>query len=373
MYKRWETLLPQELVDAIIDEIPLEETLTLQVCTFSRYTHHRAKFDPYARFLQYMARTPNDASLVTELRLHDFYLPISGSWLTQDEVLVPDILNVLPNLESLVINCLDTSLSRAIMTSLRKLIATPHLLNISFSKVLFRQDSPSFLSLFKDSVAPKNIQVHGGLAYYRDIDDMPSTGVNPINSLAIKMYPSAAADFVDCLLSSRCPFDLLTLKRLEIYSMWMKHAGIFNRLLCHLKNSLEELVVHTSSTSARTVELGRIPKIKCHVACQNTYPPQPLLVVLAKILGTPAHHLEYVDMHLRLADAYEWDVSEGGALDEIMAQVKYQVRMFIEVEGNATTCDMAKQVKASLPKLSARGIFNVEMSVSSTTGAKVRM
>ncbi len=78
-------------------------------------------------------------------------------------------------------------------------------------------------------------------------------------------------------------------------------------------------------------------------------------------------------MHLRLADAYEWDVSEGGALDEIMAQVKYQVRMFIEVEGNATTCDMAKQVKASLPKLSARGIFNVEMSVSSTTGAKVRM
>ncbi len=220
----------------------------MAVLRSSRYTHHRAKFDPYARFLQYMARTPNDASLVTELRLHDFYLPISGSWLTQDEVLVPAILNVLPNLESLVINCLDTSLSRAIMTSLRKLIATPHLLNISFSKVLFRQDSPSFLSLFKDSVAPKNIQVHGGLAYYRDIDDMPSTGVNPINSLAIKMYPSAAADFVDCLLSSRCPFDLLTLKRLEIYSMWMKHAGIFNRLLCHLKNSLEELVVHTSST-----------------------------------------------------------------------------------------------------------------------------
>ncbi|KAF9045728.1 hypothetical protein BDZ89DRAFT_1155421 [Hymenopellis radicata] len=389
MYKRWDTLLPQELVDAIIDEIPVEETLTLQACTLvaqsfysrahkrlfstavlrsSRYTHHRAKFDPYARFFHYMARTPNDASQVTDLRLHDFYLPISGSWLTEDEVLVPAILNLLPNLESLAINCLDTSLSRAIMASLRKLIATPKLLNISFSKVLFRRDSLSFLSLFKDSVAPKNIQVHGGLKYYEGIDDLPSTGVNPINSLAINMYPSAATDFVDCLLGSRCPLDLLTLKRLEIFSMWMKNAGIFNRLLRHLKDSLEELVVHTTNTSARPIELGRIPKIECHVACKNTCPPQPPLVALAKIFGTSTHHLEYVEMHLRLAYAYEWDVSQGEALDDIMAQVKHQVQMFIVVEGNATTCNMAEQVKASLPKLSARGIFNVETRVIPTMG-----
>ncbi|KAK0483673.1 hypothetical protein IW261DRAFT_1561479 [Armillaria novae-zelandiae] len=388
-------IIPQELVDSIIDEIPVEDSDTLRTCTlvnhsfFPRshkrlfstiilrscsYKHANASIDPYRRFMRFVSRYAHYASLVKDIQLHDVYLPVSGSWFTQDDTVIPQILSHLPLLESIYISSFDSCLSFPIMSALRNLFASPKLRNISFSKVLFYSPSYPLLSLFSRASGPKTINIHGGVSYGTH-DESPPPSRNhvscQVDSLSIKMYPAAAADFIDCLLSRRSTVDISSLRKLHIWTTWMKHAAIFNQLLAATRSTLEELVIHTSNSSSRQLDISHVPRIQCFVMCLMSNFPPPL-TALARLFGRPSERflMEDVDLHLLVKPdmLLQFPSSDGAALDAILVRVRRRVNIYVTVESSdvneRTKSEQAsvKKVVESLPRLHAKGILTVEAS-----------
>ncbi|SJL00437.1 uncharacterized protein ARMOST_03750 [Armillaria ostoyae] len=391
-------IIPQELVDSIIDEIPVEDSDTLRTCTlvnhsfFPRshkrlfstvvlrscsYKHANASIDPYRRFMRFVSRYAHYASLVKDIQLHDVYLPVSGSWFTQDDTIIPQILSHLPHLESISISSFNSCLSFPIMSALRNLFASPKLRSISFSKVLFYSPSYPLLSLFSRASGPKTIHIYGGVSYGTH-DESPPPSRNHIScqvdSLSIKMYPAAAADFIDCLLSRRSTVDVSSLRKLHIWTTWMKHAAIFNQLLAATRSTLEELVIHTSNSSSRQLDISHVPRIQCFVMCLMSNFPPPL-TALARLFGRPSERclMEEVDLYLLVKPdmLLQFPSSDGAALDDILVSVRRRVNIYVTVESSdvngKTKYEQAsvKKVIESLPGLHAKGILTVE--ASSTT------
>ncbi|KAK0197062.1 hypothetical protein F5146DRAFT_1129855 [Armillaria mellea] len=388
-------IIPQELVDSIIDEIPVEDSDTLRTCTlvnrsfFPRshkrlfstvvlrscsYKHANASIDPYRRFMRFVSRYAHYASLVKDIQLHDVYLPVSGSWFTQDDTVIPQILSHLPHLESISISSFDSCLSFPIMSALRNLFASPKLRSISFSKVLFYSPSYPLLSLFSRASGPKTINIHGGVSYgTHDESPLPSRNHIPcqVDSLSIKMYPAAAADFIDCLLSRRSTVDVSSLRKLHIWTTWMKHAAIFNQLLAATRSTLEELVIHTSNSSSRQLDIRHVPRIQCFVMCTMSNFPPPL-TALARLFGRPSERclMDEVDLHLLVKPDMLLQIpsSDGKALDDILVSVRRRVNIYVTVDSSdvneKTKYEQASVKKAikSLPRLHAKGILTVQAS-----------
>ncbi len=406
-------IIPQELVDSIIDEIPVEDSDTLRTCTlvnhsfFPRshkrlfstvvlrscsYKHANASIDPYRRFMRFVSRYAHYASLVKDIQLHDIYLPVSGSWFTQDDTVIPQILSHLPHLESISISSFDSCLSFPIMSALRDLFASPKLRSISFSKVLFYSPSYPLLSLFSRASGPKTIHIQGGVSYGTH-DESPLPSKNHIScqvdSLSIKMYPAAAADFIDCLLSRRSTVDVSSLRKLHIWTTWMKHAAIFNQLLAATRSTLEELVIHTSnscehvlqshyavshshmSSASRQLDISHVPRIQCFVMCLMSNFPPPL-TALARLFGRPSERclMEEVDLYLLVKPdmLLQFPSSDGAALDDILVSVRRRVSIYITIDSPDVYEKMkyerasVKKVIESLPRLHAKGILTVEAS-----------
>ncbi|KAK0459775.1 uncharacterized protein EV420DRAFT_289062 [Desarmillaria tabescens] len=343
-------IIPQELVDSIIDEIPVDDPDTLRSCTlvnrsfFPRshkrlfstiilrscsYKHANASIDPYRRFMRFVSLYAHYASLVKDIQLHDVYLPVSGSWFTQDDNVIPQILSRLPHLESISISSFDCCLSFPIMSALRNLFASPKLRSISFSKVVFYSPSYPLLSLFSRASGSKAIQIHGGVSYGAHYETPPPTTNHPscqVDSLSIKMYPAAAADFIDCLLSRRSAVDVSSLRKLHIWTTWMKHAAIFNQLLAATKSTLEEVVVHTSNSSSRQLDISHVPRIRCFVMCLMSNFSPPLTALASLFGGRPREPclMEEVDLHLLVKPEMllQFPSSDGAALDDILVNVR---------------------------------------------------
>ncbi|KAK0240093.1 hypothetical protein EDD85DRAFT_473587 [Armillaria nabsnona] len=388
-------IIPQELVDSIIDEIPVEDSNTLRTCTlvnhsfFPRshkrlfstvvlrscsYKHANASIDPYRRFMRFVSRYAHYASLVKDIQLHDVYLPVSGSWFTQDDTVIPQILSHLPHLESISISSFDSCLSFPIMSALRDLFASPKLRSISFSKVLFYSPSYPLLSLFSRASGPKTIHIQGGVSYGTH-DESPLPSRNHIScqvdTLSIKMYPAAAADFIDCLLSRRSTVDVSSLRKLHIWTTWMKHAAIFNQLLAATRSTLEELVIHTSNSSSRQLDISHVPRIQCFVMCLMSNFPPPL-TALARLFGRPSERclMEEVDLYLLVKPdmLLQFPSSDGAALDDILVGVRRRVNIYVTIDSPDVYEKMkyerasVKKVIESLPRLHAKGILTVEAS-----------
>lgn len=265
--------LPQELVDAVVQEIPTEDRDTLQKCTLvsysfyscahrrlfssitlqsSSYSHQRQQFDPYSRFLRYILRTSRDALLVKHLRLHDHRLTGQDSWLTSDEIMVPSILSLLPNLSSLAFHGLglDTCPSPRTLCTVKRLLSSATLSSIAFHRVTFQHYTHSLLGLFSASNGPKDITISGGLTYFCPADALTGTPANtrPVSALALNMVPEAAQDLVACLRGPRSPLNLSTLQSLSLWMTWKPHIGIYNALLRDVADTLQELEIHASNT-----------------------------------------------------------------------------------------------------------------------------
>ncbi|KAK0210799.1 hypothetical protein DFS33DRAFT_323024 [Desarmillaria ectypa] len=389
-------IIPQELVDSIIDEIPVEDSDTLRTCTlvnlsfFPRshkrlfsaivlrscsYKHVNASMDPYRRFMRFVSRYAHHASLVKDIHLHDVYLPVSGSWFTQDDTVIPQILSHLPHLESISISSFDCCLSFPIMSALRNLFASPKLRSISFSKVVFYSPSYPLLSLFSGASGSKAIHIHGG-ASYGTHESLPLPSTNHIScqvdSLSIKMYPAAAADFIDCLLSRRSTVDISSLRKLHIWTTWMKHAAIFNQLLAATRSTLEELVIHTSNSSSRQLDISHVPRIQCFIMCLMSNIPPPLTALASLFGGRPSEPrlMEEVDLHLLVKPdmLLPFPSSDGAALDDILVSVRRRVNIYLMIESSnvneKTEYEQAsvKKVIESLPGLHAKGILTVKAS-----------
>ncbi|KIY60950.1 hypothetical protein CYLTODRAFT_495458 [Cylindrobasidium torrendii FP15055 ss-10] len=375
--------LPQELIDSIVDQIPVDEQHTLRECTLvansfytrahrrlfstvilksSRYTHHRQAFDPYGRFFQLVSRYPHDAALVTDLRLYDHSIPNSESWLASDEIIVPSILRLLPRLSSLSIHAFDTSLSRATLAAIRRIISTTALSSIHFHRVIFRHEPLSFGSLFASSTSLKNVSIHDGQIA---LGSTFGGAVTP-NSLDIKMMPEAASGFVDCLLSSQCPFDLKALNSLTLSTTWMKNATIFNPLLGLVRDTLSELIIHTSNTSARPLQLGRIPRVKIYLTVHSEWPS--MFFALAAMLAASESALEDVAISITGSGALV-DVQHACVLDDVLRKVKRNVFIYVilsnPIHGNnkgvlENVEKTRRALKCLLPLTDATGTLKVD-------------
>ncbi|KAG7452499.1 uncharacterized protein BT62DRAFT_1070256 [Guyanagaster necrorhizus] len=196
-----------------------------------------------------------------------------------------------------------------------------------------------------------------------------------VDSLSINMHPAAAADFVDFLLSRRSTVDISSLRKLHIWTTWMKHAAIFNQLLAATRSTLEQLVIHTSNSSLRRLDICHVPSIQCFLTVCLTPDPSPLTALASLFGGHPSEPrlMEEVDLHLLVKPGIllQSPSSEGAALDDILVSVRRCVKIYLIVESSEmnekTKYEQAcmKKVIESLPALHAKGILTVQ--TSSTT------
>ncbi|PBK66334.1 hypothetical protein ARMSODRAFT_1086818 [Armillaria solidipes] len=171
--------LPQELIDAIVDELEGQDTVLKNASLVNRsfhsscqkliFSHIELKFrpprlNPYIQFHRLILDSPRIAAFVKMLQIHDFYgQGLESTWFIQDDILIPRIIELLVNLTSITVVAArfitrrSENLSIATRASLFY-TPLPRLTKISLVNVIF-PDFQELMDLIVDRPTLKELQL----------------------------------------------------------------------------------------------------------------------------------------------------------------------------------------------------------------------
>ncbi|KAG7451681.1 uncharacterized protein BT62DRAFT_991169 [Guyanagaster necrorhizus] len=395
----WGDGLPQELVDAIADELEGQDDAlrnaslvnqsfhsSCQKLLFSRIElkFRRPRPNPYIQFHRLILDSPRIAALVKTLRIHDFYGGgLESTWFLQDDILIPRIIELLVNLTSITVVAArfitrrSQNLSSAIRASLFY-TPLPRLTSISLVNVIL----PHFqelVDLLVDRPALKEVKlldvlVHAqtiahSLPYHAVID---SSRLPQLSSLAVRMSQLNGTPFEMLMNSSFSTHVFGHLERLQFYLTCTPrsvHSGSLQKLLDMSRNTLKELVLYTfiERSTENFVDISCVPRITCVFSTYDFIGGLPDL-----FRGHYNHDLRRMeDVTLRVVSLdsqalNRCPVEIWESLDDLMVRVKNRVNFVVVTEpesvGRRGNKHLDKQkVKEGLRRTNLMGILDVEV------------
>ncbi|KAK0479551.1 hypothetical protein IW261DRAFT_1564200 [Armillaria novae-zelandiae] len=328
-------MLPNELLDTIIEECR-DDKETLMSCSlvnrvlrwssqkrlFATITLSGSHYDatPYPFLLRLISSSSQIASYVKNLRIHD-----------SDKEIIPQILEQLPNIESLSIIQTPPSF---IDNALKRALSRPRLQDVSFDGMTFGT-SEEFFKLF---------------AFRREIHSLKFTDSRIGTALPSNMVPSRRCailglslqtgeretnEFVNESLRVSSTIDLGCLKQLQFRMTTAAYLPALRKLLMATKDTLEELHLHLLALATPRqgeLDVSGIPRIKCTLRC-SVY-TRPILACVVNIFGgTSSATLEEAELILRVSDSKPLDSTNDSLwkdADSVMVRFKMRVSICIE-------------------------------------------
>ncbi|KAK0450568.1 uncharacterized protein EV420DRAFT_740519 [Desarmillaria tabescens] len=332
-------MLPNELLDAIIEECR-NDRQTLMACSLANralrwssqkrlfaeitlsgshcYATHAA---PYPSLLRLVSSSSQIASYVKSLRIHD-----------SDKEIIPQILEQLPNIESLSIAWTSPDF---IGNALTRALSRSQFQNISFDGMMFKT-SEEFFELFARSTEIRSVQFSDSC-----IETILPSSMAPfqrctILDLSLRTGEGETNQFVDGVLGISSTINVGHLRRLQFWMTTTAYLPALLKLLATTKGILEELELHLLALAATPrqgeLDVSGIPRVKCVLRC-SVY-SRPILACVACIFGgTSSATLEEVELVLRVSDSKPFDASDDilwNDADSVMVRAKKRVSICIE-------------------------------------------
>ncbi|KAK0209284.1 hypothetical protein DFS33DRAFT_523609 [Desarmillaria ectypa] len=240
-------MLPNELLDAIIEECR-DDRKTLMTCSLVNrvlqwssqkrlfaeitlsgsycYATHAA---PYSYLLRLVSSSSQIASYVKSLRIHD-----------SDKEIIPQILEQLPNIESLSI--LQTPPS-FIGSALKRALSQPQLQNVTFDGMAFKT-SEEFFELFAYSRGIRSVQFIDSCIEMALPSSMAPFQRCTIRDLSLRTGERETNEFVNGALGISSTIDFGRLRRLQFWMTTAAYLPALLKLLAATRDTLEELDLH---------------------------------------------------------------------------------------------------------------------------------
>lgn len=237
-------MLPNELLDIIIEECR-DDRETLMSCSLVnralRWSSQKRLFatitlsgshcytTPYPFLLRLFSSSSQIASYVKSLRIHD-----------SDKEIIPQILEQLPNIESLSIIRTPPSF---IGSALKHALSRPQLQDVSFDGMTF-ETSEEFFELFA-----LRREIHSLKFTDSRIETVLPSSMVPsrrctIQDLSLQTGERETNESVDEMLRVSSTIDFGCLKRLQFWMTTAAYLPALQKLLVATKGTLEELHLH---------------------------------------------------------------------------------------------------------------------------------
>ncbi|KAK0436507.1 hypothetical protein EV421DRAFT_1109599 [Armillaria borealis] len=272
-------MLPNELLDTIIEECR-DDKKTLMSCScvnrVLRWSSQKHLFatitlsgshcytTPYPDLLHLVSSSSQIVSHVKRLHIHD-----------SDKEIIPQILEQLPNIESLSI--LRTSPS-FMGSALKRALSRPRLQNVLFEGMTF-ETSEEFFELFAH-----RREIHSLKFTDSRIETVLPSNMVPsrrctIRDLSLQTGERETNEFIDEMLGVSSTIDFGCLKRLQFWMTTVAYLPALQKLLMATKDTLEELHLHLLALGRTGCQ--RYPTCKVH---------PPMLGVRATNSGLRSQH-----------------------------------------------------------------------------------
>ncbi|KAK0234276.1 hypothetical protein IW262DRAFT_1452824 [Armillaria fumosa] len=328
-------MLPNELLDTIIEECR-DDKETLMSCSLVnrvlRWSSQKRLFvtitlsgshcdtTPYPYLLRLFSSSSQITSYVKNLHIHN-----------SDREIIPQILEQLPNIESLsIIRTPPSFISSAVMHALFR----PQLQHVSFDGMTFGT-SEEFFDLFalrREICSLKFTNSRIGTV-------LPSSMVPSqrcaIRDLSLQTEERETNEFVVEMLRVSSTIDFGCLKRLQFWMTTAAYLPALQKLLMATKDTLEELHLHLLALATPRqgeLDLSGIPRMKCILRC-SVY-ARPIMACVVSIFGgTSSAASEEADLILRVSDFKPLNASDDALwkdVDSVMVRFKRRVSICIE-------------------------------------------
>ncbi|KAK0205311.1 hypothetical protein DFS33DRAFT_1327386 [Desarmillaria ectypa] len=391
--------LPQELIDAIVDEVEGEDVV-LRTASLVNHSFHSScqkplfsrielkfrpgRHNPYIQFHRLILDSPRIAALVKALMIHDYYEGgLESTWFLQDDILIPRIIELLVNLTSITIVAArfiarrSQNLSSAIRASLLY-TSLPRLTRISLVNVIF-PDFQELVDLLVDRPTLKEVKLLDVLIHAQTITgSLPYHGVintsrlPQLSSLAVRMSQLEESPFEILMNSSFSTHVFGHLEKLQFYLTCTPrsvHSGSLQKLLDMTQGTLEELVLYTfiERSTENFVDISCVPRVTCVF---STY---DFIGGLPDLFRGHYHReqcrMENVTLRVVLPDSQTlnrcpsetWEL-----LDDLMVRVKNRVNFVVVTEPESVVQQRNKQldgqkVMEGLRRTNLMGILDVDV------------
>ncbi|KAK0431096.1 hypothetical protein EV421DRAFT_198801 [Armillaria borealis] len=235
-------MLPNELLDTIIEECR-DDRETLMSCSrvnralrwlsqkrlFAAITLSGSHCSPYPDLLRLVSSSSQIVSHVKSLHIHD-----------SDKEIIPQILEQLPNIESLSV--LRTSPS-FIGSALKCALSRPQLQDVSFDGMTF-ETPEEFFELFAHRREIHNLKFTDSRIETVLPSSMVPSRQCTIQNLSLQTGERETNEFVDEMLGVSSTIDFGCLKRLQFWMTTAAYILALQKLLVATKDTLEELHLH---------------------------------------------------------------------------------------------------------------------------------
>ncbi|KAK0221041.1 hypothetical protein EDD85DRAFT_960568 [Armillaria nabsnona] len=391
--------LPQELIDAIVDELEGQDTVLKNASLVNRSFHSSCqklifsrielkfrlpRLNPYIQFHRLILDSPRIAAFVKRLEIHDFYGDgLESTWFLQDDILIPRIIELLVNLTSITVVAArfitrrSENLSIAIRASLFY-TPLPRLTKISLVNVIF-PDFQELMDLIVDRPSLKELQLLDVLVHTQTIaDSLPyyviidRSRLPRLSSLVVRMSQLRGSPFEILMNSSFATHVLGDLEILQFYLTCTPrsvNSGCLQKLLDMTQSTLKELMLYTFIERATEgfVDVSCVPRITCVFSTYDFIGGLPDL--FRGHYNREEYRMEDVTLRVVTLDSgavHRCSAEVWEALDDVMVRVKNRVDVVIVTESGSMARQRNKQlagqkVVEGLKRTNLMGLLDVEV------------